>query len=278
MNTLLVTGGQGFVGSRIIKMLGGESYDLKSSLDILDEPRLQTASQDKNAIVHCAAKISVPESFKIPQEYYRTNVEGTASVIKAAETNKNKIVFFSSAAVYGDSSKKVTEEDVLNPKSPYASNKRDGEELLKKSSVPHIALRPFNIYGPGQSPQYAGVITHFITAALAHKDVTIFGDGNHVRDFIFIDDIVSAVKAATEYKNTQFEVFNIGSGVETTMSSLAELIIKLTNSSSKIVFKPNREGDIVYSQADVSKAEKLLNFKAKISLTEGLKRTVTNWH
>lgn len=277
MGKYLVTGGEGFIGSRIVRNTGGEAFDLKSGKNILDETLLSQAVSGVSGMFHCAAKISVPESIQFPEMYFETNVLGTKSVIKAAEKAGIKIVFSSSAAVYGESKIRVQEDAQLFPQSPYAENKRDGEELLRKSSIPHIALRYFNVYGPGQSPQYAGVISAFIKNALKGEDLMIFGDGKQVRDFIFVDDVVSANIAVMNYKNTFFEIFNIGTGTETNLNDLAQMIIKLTKSSSKIIYKAAREGDIVYSQADVSKAERILGWKAKVSLEEGLKKTIESF-
>jgi nucleoside-diphosphate-sugar epimerase len=274
MSKYLITGGEGFIGSRIVQKTSGVSYDIKSGFDILNIESLEKAAIGIDGVFHCAAKISVPESISKPDEYYRINVEGTRSVTKIAEYTKSKIVFSSSAAVYGDTTSAVNEKSLVNPKSPYAQNKIDGENILKNSPVPHIALRYFNIYGPGQSPQYAGVITSFITNAINGTDLVIFGDGNQVRDFVFVDDIARANVKAMEYDNTFFEVFNIGSGIETSINKLAETILQLTNSNSKIVYKPCRPGDIIYSLADVSKAERVLKWKAEVSLEDGLKETI----
>ncbi len=274
MSKYLITGGEGFIGSRIVQKTSGVSYDIKSGFDILNIESLEKAAIGIDGIFHCAAKISVPESISKPNEYYKINVEGTRSVTKIAEDTKSKIVFSSSAAVYGDTTSAVNEKSLVNPKSPYAQNKIDGENILKNSPVPHIALRYFNIYGPGQSPQYAGVITSFITNAINGTDLVIFGDGNQVRDFVFVDDIALANVKAMEYDNTFFEVFNIGSGIETSINRLAETILQLTNSNSKIVYKPCRPGDIIYSLADVSKAERVLKWKAEVSLEDGLKETI----
>lgn len=270
----LITGGEGFIGSKILKNSTGVSYDLKSGEDILDTVFLRKATEGVAGIFHCAAKISVPESISMPDEYFKTNVEGTRSVVRVAEETKIKIVFSSSAAVYGEAQEPVVEEASKNPQSPYAENKLDGENLLRNSFVPHIALRYFNVYGPGQSKEYAGVITSFITNALEGKDIVIYGDGNQVRDFVFVDDVARANILAMEYKNSTFEVFNIGSGIETSVQNLAEMILRLTNSTSNIIHKPARVGDIVYSQANVFKAEKILGWKAEVSLEEGLKETI----
>lgn len=277
MNKYLITGGQGFIGSNIVEKSSGVSFDVKSGFDILDQNRLQAEIVGVRGVFHCAAKISVPESFKLEKEYYRVNVEGTRSVIENAEKFGTKIVFSSSAAVYGELSIRAKEDMSPNPKSPYAENKRDAEELLRSSAVPHIALRYFNVYGPGQSPEYAGVITHFINNALQGKDLIIYGDGKQVRDFIFVDDIVEANIMAMNYKNKKFEIFNVGSGIDTSINDLAKMIIRLTGSKSNIVYLPAREGDIVYSQADVSKAKRILGWQAKTCLEEGLRRTIESY-
>jgi UDP-glucose 4-epimerase len=274
MKKYLITGGQGFIGSKIITKTGGSSFDLKSGQNILNTDQLTGACNDMTGIFHCAAKISVPESVEKPDEYFKTNVEGTRTVVNVADGYKTKIVFSSSAAVYGEKNEKVNEDADLHPQSPYAQNKVDGEVLLAASPVPHIALRYFNVYGPGQSPQYAGVITFFIMNALTGKDLVIYGDGNQVRDFIFVDDIAKANVLAMQYPNTVFEIFNIGSGRETSIKELAETIIALTQSSSKIIYKDPRPGDIIYSQADVSKARTVLNWNAETSLEEGLRQTI----
>jgi UDP-glucose 4-epimerase len=276
METLLVTGGEGFIGGKIVELSGAKSYDLKSDEDILDSERLSIACRDVTGIFHCAAKISVPESFQKPEEYYLTNVGGTRAVIQAAESRGSKVVFSSSAAVYGESDQLVQETDTPEPLSPYAENKRDGESLLNKATCPSVILRYFNVYGPGQSAEYAGVITAFIRAALEGNDLTVYGDGTQVRDFVYVEDVARANIAALE-SSIQGEVFNIATGRKTSISELAEEITRLTSSSSKILYAPAREGDIVYSQADVSKAQELLGWKAEVDLTEGLRRTIASF-
>ncbi len=164
--------------------------------------------------------------------------------------------------------------DPLNPFSPYAENKREGEELLRDAAVPAVILRYFNVYGPGQSAAYAGVVTAFIQAALRNDDLVIYGDGQQVRDFVYVDDVARANIAAMEFGNSTVQIFNIGSGTKTSITELAEEILRITHSSSKLKYEAPREGDIVYSQADVSTASRDLKWKAEVSLQEGLKRTV----
>ena len=274
MSHYIITGGQGFIGSRIVAATGGHSFDMQAGDDILDVGRLSRAFEGAVGVFHCAAKISVPESVAKPEMYHTVNVEGTKNVIETAEKYGLKIVFSSSAAVYAESDKPVNEEYTLAPKSPYGQNKVDAEALLSRSSVPHIALRYFNAYGAGQSPQYAGVITAFITNALKGNDLVIYGDGLQTRDFVFVEDIVEANIAAMNYKSAGFEVFNIASGETITIKELAELIIGLAGSQSKVVHRPARVGDIIRSEADISKAKSVLGWSPKCSLREGLEKTI----
>lgn len=264
----LVTGGDGFIGSRIVEKLNCESYDLKSSNDILDENNLRGALKDVDIVFHTAAKISVPESQEKPEEYRKVNVEGTKNIVKLSDA---KIIFSSSAAVYGEYDRKVSENDDLNPESNYAQNKIDGEQIVSGSNG--ISLRYFNVYGPGQSKEYAGVISIFIQQALKNEDIIIYGDGNQERDFVYVDDVVDANIAAMNYSGNE-KIFNIASGNSVKIKDLAEKIIELCNSKSKILYQKPRNGDIIYSCADVSKAESELNWSAKIDLETGLKKTI----
>lgn len=274
MSTHIVTGGQGFIGSKIVAATGGRPYDLKSDLDVRDRTRLAEYMQGVSGIFHCAAKISVSESFAMEQEYYSTNVEGTRIVANVAKEHNTKIVFSSSASVYGAAGEIVTEESPTHPISPYAQNKLDGEKILKEEGIRATVLRYFNVYGPGQSDEYAGVIGIFIKRALANEDILIHGDGKQTRDFIFVDDVVEANILAMKYDGQDFNIFNIASGDSVTVLEIAEKIIEMTNSESEILFGPAREGDITDSRVDIAKARAELGWMPKVSLDEGLKKTV----
>jgi UDP-glucose 4-epimerase len=252
----LVTGGDGFIGRAIFSMVSSKIFDIKSGKDILNIDSLKESIKNSAGIFHCAAKISVPESFEMKEEYYKNNVLGMKNVVDVASFNNTKIIFSSSAAVYGQKDRSVIESEKLSPESPYAQNKIDGENLLKNSKTPHIALRYFNVYGPRQSAAYAGVITIFIKNALSGEPLVIFGDGKQVRDFVFVDDVARANILAMQYNNKNFEIFNIGSGIETSIIEIADVILKLTNSNSKIIYKPMRAGDIIYSNSNTNKAKK----------------------
>ncbi len=264
MKKYLVTGGDGFIGSSIAKATGAEIFDISRGQDILNLEQLTGATKNIDGIFHCAAKISVGESFEKTDEYHAVNVVGTKNIASLGK----KVVFSSSAAVYGTYDEMVREDFELRPESPYGQNKVDAEKIL--SAGPHIALRYFNVY-----PSRSGVISHFIRLAKENKDIEIAGDGSQVRDFIFIDDIVEANIKAMEYANDHFEVFNIASGVGITIKELAELIIKLCKSSSKIIFTPPRKGDIQYSIADISKAKEKLGWQPKVTLEEGLRKLLS---
>jgi len=264
----LVTGGNGFIGSKIVERLNCESYDKSSNQDILDKEKLSEVLKDANIIFHAAAKISVPESQEKPEEYHKVNVEGTNNIVNLSN---GKIIFSSSAAVYGEYNRKVSENDELNPESNYAQNKIDGEKLVSKSEG--ISLRYFNVYGPGQSKEYAGVISIFIERALKGVPLIIYGDGNQERDFVYVEDVVDANIAAVSYSGAE-RAFNIGSGQSIKLRELAELIIKLCNSESKIILEKPRYGDLFYSCADITKAKNELNWNPKTDLETGLKKTI----
>ncbi len=273
----IITGGEGFIGSRIVGVMGGESFDIKSGKDILDISKLREVTSGTEGIFHCAAKISVPESIIKREEYHRTNVEGTKTVIHVAEEFSVKIVFSSSSAVYGESDFAVKEDFALNPKSPYAENKVEAENALKVCGVPNVILRYFNVYGPGQSDAYAGVITILIKKALVGEDLVIFGDGSQTRDFVFVDDVVRANIMAMEKKFETNEIFNIAGGKSVTILELVEKIIELTRSSSKISFQSARAGDILHSRADINRAKEILGWEPKVSLEEGLRITIDSF-
>lgn len=270
----IITGGEGFIGSRIVKSLNGYSYDIKSGLDILNQTKLIESTENSDGIFHCAAKISVPESILMPDVYHEVNVIGTRNVVGVAGKLGVKIVFSSSCAVYGESGESIIENTILNPKSPYAENKAEAEKILLESGKPHVALRYFNVYGPGQSKQYAGVITSFIQKALNNDNLIIYGDGEQTRDFVYVDDVVRANQLAMNYSSNIFEVFNIASGVNTSVNELAKTIIELTNSSSRIEYRPERAGDIKFSKANISKAKEALCWQPQYKLRDGLIKTI----
>lgn len=294
---VLITGGAGFIGHNTAIYLKKHDYEVIAfdnfrratdyaikRLDthgvpivkgnILDAKALKETLKGVDVVVHAAAYISVEESIKKPALYFRNNVAGTANVAHACLHEDVKLlVYISSAAVYGNPvTLPISEDHPTTPISPYGLTKLVGEQITKfygGQGLKYIILRLFNVYGPGQSGAYAGVINRFIMRLSEGKPPIIYGDGTQTRDFIHVYDVAKAIKLSIE-GGVKNEVFNIATGKPTAIRDLAENIIRLAGLDLKPLFKRPRMGDIKHSYADISKAEKLLGFKPKISLIEGL--------
>ena len=302
----VVTGGAGFIGSHLTQELvdQGEEVTVIDDLSTGNQQRLKNIS-DKIRIVkgdirdleflkkefkgvdfvlHQAALISVPESIEKKELYKEVNVTGTGNVLEAARTNKVKrVIFSSSAAVYGDTeSLPVKESTELKPLSPYAEFKIKGEQMCaeyyQKHGLKTIVLRYFNVFGPGQDPEseYAVVIPLFIKKVLENKSPIIYGDGDQTRDFIYIRNIVHANMLALKTDNQEAfgNPINIGSGQEISINQLLRLVNKNLGKKIEPEFSPEREGDIRHSCSDISKAKELLGYGNKYSFEQGLKETI----
>lgn len=296
---VLVTGGAGFIGSHIV-----EHFHHKAEVRILDNLRsgyqknidpfkvhfingsvmepdmLKQAMEGVDFVFHLAAMISVPESMHKPVECVQINTIGTLNVLEAAaRAGVKKLCLSSSAAIYGDNPIVPKLESMFpEPKSPYAETKLSGEYYCgiytKERGLPTACLRYFNVFGPRQDPasQYAAAIPIFISRAVRNQPITIFGDGQQTRDFIFVKDIV----AANAFFATQSDctgVFNVAYGGRITIKELAEKIIRLTGSESEIVHLPERDGDVKHSQAAVEKLQKA-GFKPSFDFDAGLRSTI----
>lgn len=300
MLKILVTGGMGFIGKHLVRSLlknentvtifdNFSNSDKKSNLlfmksgvkivdgDITKLNDISDAVKDQQIVIHLAAKISVEESIKNPSETFRINVDGTKNVLLSCKKNNvKKIIVASSAAVYGESIKnlKLTEKSKMNPISPYGESKIKMEKEVKKfatkNGINYIILRFFNIYGIGQSDEYAGVITKFLERIRNNEDLKIFGDGRQTRDFVAIQDVINAIHNAISYNKN--ELFNIASGKAITIKELAELMILLSEKKLDINYLPPKKGDIRYSEADTSLANKNLGYVPKIELKDGIKK------
>ena len=294
---LIVTGGAGFIGSHLTKYLikkghnvsvidslrRGSLENLKEmedkidfqKIDILDYDAMKSVVKNTDGIFHQAALGSVPQSFKEPEEYHRVNAVGTENVLKLAKEFGFKVVYASSSSVYGNQNKFPIKEDAAKkPLNPYGQSKLEAEQFAEKYSklgVKVIGLRYFNVFGIGQNPNYAGVIPKFIEQLIHHKPPIIYGDGNQLRNFTFVDDIVEANVLAFESK-TEHAFINIATGVMTSVRQLAEIMINLSGLSIKPIYEKPREGDIEKSQADISLAKSLINWEPKTTLEEGLKK------
>ena len=279
---ILITGGNGFIGSTLANQLVRDNcvkiYDIKGGKDIKNFKLLTKELRDVDIVFHFAALISVEEGTRKPLKYIETNIIGSYNVLKAALDNGvKKVIFPSSAAVYGDSPRNPKKELMpLIPKSPYAFSKVAVEkfmEIFRNNGLNTISLRFFNVYGPGQklNSSYSSVIPIFINRTLKNEDLIIYGNGKQTRDFVYVEDVINACNLAAERGSG---VFNIGSGTPTSISELSNLIIELTSSKSKIIYERKREGDIVHSLADITKAKKYLGFKPKYGIREGLENTI----
>ncbi|MFH0835320.1 MAG: NAD-dependent epimerase/dehydratase family protein [Candidatus Micrarchaeota archaeon] len=273
----VVTGGKGFIGSWVAKALSAETYDLADGQDILDAKKLGAAFEGAETVMHLAALTGVPQSVAEPLTFVKNNVEGTANVLDAARRKGvGTIVFASSASVYGNSPKNPKTEDMLPcAASPYAATKIAGEQLLSACAEDYgmrcVSLRLFNVYGPGQNPRYAAAIPSFIGSALRGEPVAVNGDGRQTRDFVFVEDAAQAFALAAKKGSG---AYNIGSGSAVTVAGVAEKIIALAGSQSKVVFEPGRPGDVRESLADISKARRELGYAPETELAEGLKITM----
>ena len=219
-------------------------------------------------VIHLAAKISVEESIENPSETFYTNVDGTKNVFIACKKNHiKKMIVSSSAAVYGESlpNIKLTEKSETHPISPYGESKimmeYEIKKLVEKYNVNCIILRFFNIFGIGQSSEYAGVITKFIKKIEMNEPLEIFGDGMQTRDFVSIKDIVNSIYDAM--KNGKNGTYNVASGKGITIKKLAELMISLSKKDLKIIYIDTKKGDIRFSEADISLAKNELQYLPK---------------
>jgi UDP-glucose 4-epimerase len=233
-------------------------------------------------IIHLAAQVSVNRSLQNPLDDVRTNYTGTVQVLEYARCcGVKKVVFASSAAVYGDGvNQPAVETAECRPLSPYGVDKFGAEYFMRYyatvQGIPATALRFFNVYGPRQDPAspYSGVISIFAERALNRAPLTIFGDGRQTRDFVYVGDVCRAVVQACLDDATGYRVANIGTGSEITINELARLIVRLCESDSGIVHQAARSGDIVRSVAMIEQAQQLLGFRATMSLEDGLRRTL----
>jgi len=297
---ILVTGGAGFVGSYLVPCLIEKGYTvtvldnlstgkIKNLSAVFDHPRFRFYKTDIvneglteffneiDAIVHLAAVIDVSASIADPTQNNRVNVDGTFNVLQAAvRHNIEKFVFASSTAVYGKTKNLPIEENfVTQPISPYAASKVAGEAYCSAFShcygIETIALRFFNIYGlRNENSPYSGVITKFFQKIINDETLTIDGDGEQIRDFIHAKDVVRATLLALETKGFKHEVFNVCTGVPTSINQLVAILKQVTRKDVNLNYGPARLGDIQINFGNSSKATRNLFFTAKIELTKGL--------
>ncbi len=291
----LVTGGAGFIGSRVVKILLEENHEVTvidnlssgklenianfqnkidfHNADIRDLEKINIIASKSDGIFHFAALTNVLESFTKQDEYSDVNVKGTQNILDIAKQFDLKVVFASSAAVYGDAKKIPIQEDTeRNPLNPYGLTKLNAEYLCKKYSqmgTRITVLRFFNVYGKGQNPAYAGVLSKFLENVSSGKSPIIYGDGTQTRDFVFVDDVAVANLLAMN-NDLSGKFINVGTGIKTSVTELAEMIIEISNKDIKPIYVDAKEGDIRNSLADISLANKLLKWNPKTKIENWL--------
>ena len=308
---ILITGGAGFIGSHLIDALmaaneytitcidnfdnfydpelkrkniashvDAENFNLIEA-DITDKDLAEKLDDHYDTVVHLAAKAGVRPSIKDPILYQHVNVVGLQNMLEIAKQKSVKqFVFASSSSVYGVNSNipwKENDKELL-PVSPYASSKIAGEWLGKAYSqlydMRFIALRFFTVYGPRQRPDLA--INNFTHKILNEEPINFFGEGNTLRDYTYVKDIVAGILSAIEYDKTGFEIINLGNNTPVTLSHLVSVLEKILNKKAILNRLPEQQGDVPLTCADTSKAQQLLNYDPQTKLEDGLQKFV-NW-
>ena len=307
MTKFLVTGGAGFIGSNICKelisqgcfvrvvdnLLTGKKRNLASIIDEIDFIQAdmgdaevaQSATKDIDVVLHQGALASVPRSVDDPAATHRHCVDATFTLLLAArDAGIKRFVYAASSSAYGDTPTLPKVETMTPmPLSPYAAAKLVGEYycsvFYQVFGLETISLRYFNVFGPQQDPasQYAAAIPAFVTAILKDEPPTIYGDGEQSRDFTYIDNVVEANLLAASAEHTAGEVINIACGEAVTVNEIIALINELVGKNIKPNYTGPRPGDVKHSLADITLAEKLIGYKTKVPLKQGLQLAI-EWY
>lgn len=297
-----VSGGAGFIGRHLVHSLVEKNHHvtiyenfsnsseniIKDLLqknvslihgDLTDFPLLKNSLKNFDFVIHLAAKIDILESIRHPEITNQINVGGTVNLLKACvENNIPNVIGASSAAVYGNPKTiPVTEETIPNPISPYGADKLSMEFYLRAFAnafnLNTVSLRFFNVYGSGQSNAYAGVITKFIEKIKSNKPLEIFGNGENTRDFVFIDDLIHGIfQTIDNIQGKKGEIYNLGSGQSTSVNKLSDLILKISGKDLKKIYNPVRKGDLLFSEALISKAKNDLQYNPSFDIETGLRK------
>ena len=306
--TVLVTGGAGFIGSNLVdalladggyhvRVLDNFSTGRRENLahcrrdieliegDIRDMEIVEDAVMGVHAILHEAALPSVPRSVKAPVTSNDVNVGGTLKLLSAAhKAGVRRVVFASSSSVYGDTEVLPKHEGMTpRPMSPYAVTKLTGEHYLRVFAdiygMETLAIRYFNVFGPRQDPssQYSGVIAKFMTAAIEGRPYTVNGDGQQGRDFTFVDNVVHGNLLALKAPSLDGQVVNVACGEMYTLLDLIAAINEAAGVELNIEHAPSRVGDVQFSQAAIEGARELLDYRPRVGFAEGIARTL-EWY
>ena len=297
----LITGAAGFLGSALANRLAREGHQVRGiddlstgdpqalSPDVLftrgdvnDRPKLWTLLQEVDCVYHLAARVLVAESILYPREYNAANVGGTVSLMEAMrDVGVGRVVLISSGAVYGDHAVQPLREDSSpDPHSPYAVSKLAAEFYVRTIGdlwgIETVSLRVFNAYGPGQHlpASHPPVIPNFLRQAVRNGTLVVHGDGNQTRDYVFVDDVVNAMVSAATAPTVDRSVINVGSGTETSLRELVNLVLKVANSNAEVIYSPRTDPGVSRMCADLSLARKKLGYQPRTSLADGLRMTL----
>ena len=296
----IVTGGAGFIGSNIVKKLvargdnvtvidnlnTGKEENLISVKDkivffndnILNLDLLEKQTQNIDGIFHQAALASVQDSFSKPEEYQSVNVNGTENILKLAKKNNFKVVYASSSSVYGNPEKiPIKESDSKNPINPYAETKLEKERLAIKYSemgVKVIGLRYFNVFGKGQSKEYAGVLKLFLERIRDKLPPKINGNGSQFRDFVYVEDVADANILSMD-SEVNHEFFNVGTNTSITILDLAKTIIKSSELHMEPIFGPALKGDVQRTVANIDLIQDKIGWKPTVFLEKWIDEIIS---
>jgi len=296
----IVTGGAGFIGSYIVKKLvaRGDSVTVIDNLNtgkeenlesvrnkivflkdsVLNMSLLEKETRNVDGIFHQAALASVQDSFSKRDEYYDVNVKGTENILKLAKKNNFKVVYASSSSVYGNPEQiPIKESDAKNPINPYAETKLKKEELAIKYSemgVKVIGLRYFNVFGKGQSKEYAGVLKLFLERIRDKLPPKVNGDGTQFRDFVYVEDVVNANILSMD-SEISHGFFNVGTNSSITILDLAKIIVKSSGLHIEPVFGPALKGDVQGTIANIDLIKEKIGWKPTVVLEEWIDEIIS---
>jgi UDP-glucose 4-epimerase len=297
----LITGAAGFLGSSLANQLAREGHQIRglddlstgdpqalgpdvhfTRGDVSDRPKLWTLLQEVDVVYHLAARVSVPESILYPRDYNNVNVGGTVALMEAMrDVGVRRVVLASSGAVYGNLAEQPLKESLIpDPSSPYAVSKLAAEYYVRTIGnlwgIETVSLRIFNAYGPGQHlpASHPPVVPHYLRQAQRGGTLVAHGDGSQTRDYVYVDDVVSALVAAATAPNINGMVINVGSGHETSIRELIKCVLEVTGSNAEVIYNSTTSGGVSRLCADLTLAKEKLNYRPSIDLNDGLRLTL----
>ena len=297
----LITGGAGFLGSALSNRLAAAGHEVRviddlsagdakrlddkvlfTRGDVNDRPKLWALLQDVECVYHLAARVSVPQSVLYPREYNAVNVGGTVSVMEAMrDAGGKRVVLASSGAVYGAQTEQPLRESIVpKPDSPYAVSKLSAEYYVRTIGalwgLETVALRVFNAYGPGQPlpASHPPVVSRFLKSAAGGGSLIVHGEGSQTRDYVFISDVIDALSAAATARTVSQLVINVGSGTAVSLNELVTVVGAAMNTTLEPLFNSSESGGVHAMCADLTLAAQKLGYRPRVSLPEGLRRTI----